>query len=231
MSWTLILTSASRWPIEEEKIQQFESTNKKTWSGYFVPKGINHARIKKTTEGTEKTYHIFNTHFGVSLMFKSFVCKNILLKDQKSYVSHVNNYLSYSIICPACMYWPVFLLPTYEGRRFCTGPWTQIPNRHTRPHYTSDRTHLTMQGLYRVYPSRQDRHHHTVIPFHKGHTLPHPTPWKWKILNQFEHVSIGSLCIMIRADGMHPVEYHLLQYLWLLGRDGVKLSSTCTWWI
>ena len=69
--------SASRWPIEEEKTRLFESNKENTWAGYFVPKGINHARIKKTSEGAEKIYHIFNTHFGVSLMLETIVCKKM----------------------------------------------------------------------------------------------------------------------------------------------------------
>ena len=80
--------SASRWPIEEEMTRQFVSANKNTWSGYFVPKGINHARIKKTSGGAEKIYHIFNTQFAVSLMLETIV------RNLNNYMRFINHYVS-----------------------------------------------------------------------------------------------------------------------------------------
>ena len=51
-----------------ENQTQFVNSNKEnTVAGFFVPKGINHARIKKSAGGVDKIYHIFNTHFEVSV--------------------------------------------------------------------------------------------------------------------------------------------------------------------
>ena len=60
---------ASKCPISVEKQKEFESMNKKTIFGYFIPKGINYAKITKTQGGISKVYHIFDTHFEVSLSF------------------------------------------------------------------------------------------------------------------------------------------------------------------
>ena len=49
-----------------EKRYEFKNKMEKTVTQYFLPKGINYAKIKKTVGGVYKMYHVFNTHFEVS---------------------------------------------------------------------------------------------------------------------------------------------------------------------
>ena len=66
-----MLFSASKWPIEKHSFHAFSITDK-NWqifgTEFFIPKGVNYAKIKKTETEESRVYHIFNTHLQVNLV-------------------------------------------------------------------------------------------------------------------------------------------------------------------
>ena len=63
------ISTASRWPIDTEAQHEFEAKNSGSLAGFFIPKGVNYAKIIKEIESDSKVYHIFNTHFEVGFPF------------------------------------------------------------------------------------------------------------------------------------------------------------------
>ncbi len=57
--------SVSKWPIVSQDERLFNVTD--DVGGMSIPRGVLYTAVEKTgSDGSDKTYHVFNTHFAVS---------------------------------------------------------------------------------------------------------------------------------------------------------------------
>ena len=74
----LVDISASKWAIVSEDERLFNVTE--DVGGISIPHGVLYAALEKTgTDGIDKIYHIFNTHFAVSAFFPYKIIDHYLL--------------------------------------------------------------------------------------------------------------------------------------------------------